>query len=125
MHVRAPAQASRACRPISCTQMYRGLYFGLYDTLKPLLLVGSWENHLVRVADGLLWSVPMVFDQGASPQCVCMRACARLCVCARAWVARGGGGGWYVASDSSSDTVTEWVCSLLSCCCSLPSSHWL
>lgn len=36
--------------------VYRGLYFGMYDSIKPVLLTGSWEGNFL-LSFGLGWCV--------------------------------------------------------------------
>ena len=52
----------------SCIFIYRGLYFGLYDTTKPLVLTGSSSISQPWLASFLLgWAVTVVAGISAYP----------------------------------------------------------
>ena len=52
----------------SCIFIYRGLYFGLYDTTKPLVLTGSSSSSQPWLASFLLgWAVTVVAGISAYP----------------------------------------------------------
>lgn len=68
---------------ISCVGIivYRGLYFGMYDSLKPVLLTGDLADNFLA-SFGLGWAITIA--AGA-----CERACmhARPCMPVRGWLA--------------------------------------
>jgi len=53
---------------ISCVGIiiYRGLYFGMYDSLKPAILTGSWEGNMAA-SFALAWSVTTLAGLASYP----------------------------------------------------------
>jgi len=53
---------------ISCFGIiiYRGLYFGMYDSLKPAILTGSWEGNMAA-SFALAWSVTTLAGLASYP----------------------------------------------------------